>query len=253
MCVLFLLGSAGFVHASGVSVLNTSTFIDNLGHYHIVGEVQNNLQSPIGIVEIVATYYNDSNVKVGTWMAFTDLEVVNPGVKAAFDLVYSDTAVVPQIQNYTLTVTYQPALSFPQGVKIVNDSVSVDDEGNLYVTGYIQNVQTQDAHYVLAIATFYDDNGSVVDVESANTQPWTLTPYQAAPFDIPVLYQSQIPKITSFTLTCQSAEYSAIVPEYGPATATLLLTCSLILVVVLKKKTKRKARTSLRPLKESAR
>ena len=239
--VLVLSVLMGFAHASDVSILSTSAFTDSLGNYHIVGEIQNNLQSSIDYVEITATYYNDSNVEVGTWMAFTELDVVDPGVKASFYVVYSDTAVVPQIHNYTLEITYQTASPKPQGLKIVSNSSYMDEDGDMHVTGEIQNLQTQDADDVMAIATFYDAEGTVVDVEATYTQPWTLIPNQIAPFDIIVPDPSQIPKICSYVLTCQSLEYSAVVPEYGPITLVFLLSCSTILVLVLKKKTNHKS------------
>jgi hypothetical protein len=245
--LLVLSAPGGFAHASGLSILSTAAFTDSLGRYHIVGEIQNNLQSAIDYVEITATYYNDSNVEVGTWMAFTELDVVDPGVKASFYVVYSDTAVVPQIHNYTLEITYQTASPKPQGLKIVSNSSYMDEDGDMHVTGEIQNLQTKKATYVTAIATFYDAEGTVVDVQATYTQPWTLLPNQTAPFDIIVPFPSQISKIRSYELTCQSLEYSAVVPGYGPITLVFLLSCStilvlaLILILVLKKKTNHKS------------
>src|ERR1051326_379163 len=61
-------GSAG-----GISVLSSSSFRDDTGAYHIVGEVKNNSPTEsMNYVKILSTLYDKTGKVVGTDFTYTD-------------------------------------------------------------------------------------------------------------------------------------------------------------------------------------
>jgi hypothetical protein len=244
---LILLMLAGHAWADDVSILSSSSFVDDAGRYHIVGEVQNTLQSSISQVDIIAYFYDQNYTTLGMNSTYTLLDIVPPGAKTPFDVVCSGTAVIPQISSYNLIVSYViPMSEKPAGIRILNSSSHFSQGGDLHVTVDIQNVQTGKATKVEAIATFYASDGTVVDCGFNFIDPPSLMPNQKASFDIIVRNSSRIPQILFYQLTCQSQEYAEAIPEYTSIIAVLLLASSTILGATFWKKRTR-ARFSQTP------
>ena len=65
--------------ASEISILSSASFTDDLGDYHVVGEVKN--ASPtdsMNYVKIVATFYDNTGKVVGTDFTYTNVDVLRP-------------------------------------------------------------------------------------------------------------------------------------------------------------------------------
>ncbi len=71
---------------SGISIKSHSGFLDDMGYYKIVGEVENTSNMPAEFVKIIATYYNSSGDVIGTAFTYTDIDVVEAGGTAPFEL-----------------------------------------------------------------------------------------------------------------------------------------------------------------------
>jgi len=72
----------------GISVLSSSSFRDDTGAYHIVGEVKNNSpRDSMNYVKIVATLYDKTGKVVGTDFTYTDIEVLRPAEKSPFKII----------------------------------------------------------------------------------------------------------------------------------------------------------------------
>ena len=75
--------------ANPISVPSSTSFRDDTGAYHIVGEVKNN--SPIDsmkYVKVVATLYDKTGKVFGTDFTFSDVDVLRPAEKSPFKLFY---------------------------------------------------------------------------------------------------------------------------------------------------------------------
>jgi hypothetical protein len=97
----------GFNYQSPVLV-SQSSYYDNIGSLHIVGEVIN--QSPVTarFVEIIATFYNANNQVIGTDFAFTEPTDLVPGQRAPFDILVPEGSMpMYQLSYYGLRVDSQ--------------------------------------------------------------------------------------------------------------------------------------------------
>ena len=83
--------SLNAVTANTISILSSSSFRDDAGAYHIVGEVKNN--SPTDstkYVKIVATLYDKTEKVVGTDFTYADVRVLRPEEKSSFKIILTD-------------------------------------------------------------------------------------------------------------------------------------------------------------------
>jgi len=71
---------------AGLSIKSHSASIDDMGYHKIVGEVENTSTVPAEFVKIIATYYNSSEDVIGTAFTYTDIDVIESGGTAPFEL-----------------------------------------------------------------------------------------------------------------------------------------------------------------------
>jgi hypothetical protein len=88
-------------------VLSQRAFRGETGAYHIVGEVRNPHEFPVGSVEIVATYYNAAYQVVRVEAAFAEAETLEPGQVSPFEIMLANPPA--DLSHYRLqTEAIQP-------------------------------------------------------------------------------------------------------------------------------------------------
>ena len=111
MVVIILVGifsvSINFVFAvKDLKILSHSSFVDFLGLFNIVGEVQNISDQVIEFAKVHTTLYDSNGKVVGTGIGFATSESMELGEKSPFTIVISDAAIpMDQIVNYSLGVS----------------------------------------------------------------------------------------------------------------------------------------------------
>ncbi|MFB3889099.1 MAG: FxLYD domain-containing protein [Candidatus Bathyarchaeia archaeon] len=209
--------------ALNVAILSHQGYVGSTGSYYIVGEVQNVGNQAYKYVEVIATFYNTNGSVVGTEFTYIELYVLHPSAKSPFKILFLEKNVVPLIDHYSLSVSYDPATARPGNLKILSNTSYVGQTGNLHVVGEIQNNGNNTANYVEVFATFYDTAGNVVAEESTFSNPSTLSAGQKAPFDILFVEKARVPLIDHYVLTAESNEYSlegTIMPSASPIPTT---------------------------------
>lgn len=92
---------------STLKVLSSNSFIDSIGYFHVVGEIQNATPDLATFVQATATFYDKSNNVVGTAFSYTNPTDLSPGSKAPFEIILSSSSVpVKQIKHYRVTVSH---------------------------------------------------------------------------------------------------------------------------------------------------
>jgi hypothetical protein len=74
-----------------VNILTHCGWIDSLGYYHVVGEVQNAGSGAEDFVQVTATFYDSSNTVIAVEYTYTTLSVILPGRKSPFEIILTDT------------------------------------------------------------------------------------------------------------------------------------------------------------------
>ena len=100
--------SSGMTANRNIKLSSTNSYVDTIGFYHIVGEVENSSPNSITSVKIIATLYNSNNGVVGTDSAYTNPSDIGPGDKAPFEILVTSASVpTQQIDHYRIVATYQ--------------------------------------------------------------------------------------------------------------------------------------------------
>src|SRR5215204_1262515 len=82
---------------------NNNSYINSIGHLHVIGEVENNSPLIAEFVKIIGTFYDDNRNVVGTSSTYADPIDIDSRQKAPFDLILSDSTIpVEQIKEYQL-------------------------------------------------------------------------------------------------------------------------------------------------------
>ncbi len=215
------ISSLNSVKADSVTVISSSGFTDSIGDYHIVGEVQNTGSNTVDYVQITATYYNTNNQVVDTQFSFASLSYMQPGAKSPFDIIETTSTLVPQFSTNKLQVTSTTNGSITQGLEITSNSSYTDSIGDVHIVGQIQNTGSATSSATEIFATCYDSSGMVVDTGLTFANPQDISPGGTSPFEIIVTDSSQIPLITSYSLTAQSSDYALISASLPSATPTV--------------------------------
>jgi hypothetical protein len=74
-----------------LQIVSTSSFISEVGHTHIVGEVINQGRRTANAVKVIATLYGSDGKVVGTDFTFTQPSSIDPGNKAPFEIIWLES------------------------------------------------------------------------------------------------------------------------------------------------------------------
>ncbi|MGB8025471.1 MAG: FxLYD domain-containing protein [Nitrososphaeraceae archaeon] len=76
---------------NSLSILRSSSFKDDLGYYHVVGEVKNNSTTDsMNYVKVVSTFYDNAGKVVGTDFTYTNVDVLGSAEKSSFEIILND-------------------------------------------------------------------------------------------------------------------------------------------------------------------
>ena len=206
-----------------VIIQNDQHYIGNDGTFHVVGEIQNNLEFPLNQVDVFVTLYDENNNVVVTKETRSLVNTIMQGMRGPFDFIFTD--VNPeQIKSYSLDLDY--SISEPKGqvIDITSSELSRDNHNNLIISGTVENNGEITANTVAVVATFYDRYGNVVAVSRIHPEPDYLSSEEDTFFVISVLDNNQIPEVVDYTIVAESEEYAAV-PEF-PFGSLVLLTSS---------------------------
>ncbi len=195
----------GTTPISSAEILSSSNYYDSINYNHIVGEIQNTGNVNLEYVKIVVTFYDASNIVVGTTFTYTEHDILIPQQKSPFktNIASSDFTGTPT--NYTLQLTYSATNNNPyNGLEILSNSDSTDSIGWNHIVGEVKNTGSQTANYVKLIVTYYDSGGDVVGTTFTFTDPLTLTSDQTAPFETNMDLDDTAGSISSYLIQVEA-------------------------------------------------
>jgi hypothetical protein len=197
--------------AGGLSILSSSSFKDDTGAYHIVGDVKNNSPTQsMNYVKIVATLYDKNGRVIGTDFTFSDIDVLRPAEKSAFKIILIDLRQSQKVGSYKLYASGEKIRPLPAVLRLSVGDSHLDSIGAYHIVGEVTNQGSQKATYVKVSGAFYNNTNTVVAADFIYTDPKDLEPGQTAPFELIVTHAATANKITSALINVGSTQYSSI-------------------------------------------
>ena len=227
---IFFITSPATAEQSEAEILSHSSYTDPFGNYHIVGEVENVGNFSLTSFTVTAKFYDSEGVLIDDDFAYLmwrfSLEILPPGYKAPFHIVYVNTEQVPEIHSYTIEIHYDQISKIPLiKLDVKTQESYVDEDGWMHITGTIKN-NGADTRFVEVIATCYDENGNVTCVEYSFTNPRDIQSGQTGSFEILIPYRVDL--IKDYVLLLQSEDYVSI-NEFPSKTLFTIFTLAVIL------------------------
>jgi len=202
-----------------IQITSTSTFTDDLGNFHIIGEVNNTSTSSKTDIVVTAILSNTvNNSIVGNYSAFSSIETLRPSELSPFDIVIQNPQQILGAFNFMeFSTTSQPAvIEKPTTLAINGSSSFVDNVGNPHIVGSIINLGGSPEQFLNLVATFYDNSSlGVVGTQSFGLNVGNLTSNQAAPVDITITDNKTKSQAAFYSLNVDSAQ-SSMSPPLNP-------------------------------------
>jgi hypothetical protein len=215
---LFVLGFAAIALAlivppivnaePSAKIIQHTGYIDPSGIYHVVGEVQNTGDEPLGFVTILVEFYDQNGDVIATDKVFTRIHVLLPGQLAPFDATALGR-VTEDIHDYKLSAVAQVVKAKAQVLRLQSNMSYVDNLGLYHVIGSVVNDGDKYATYTDVVATFYDEEGRIVTTGRDLTEPLNIASGEAGIFKI-TIHRDIAGKIAKYSIDAESNEFLMI-------------------------------------------
>ena len=139
--VLPLLVQHGYSQKSGdgISILGSSSFRDDIGYYHVVGEVMNNSpKDSMNFVRITSTFYDDTGKVLDTDFTYSNVDVL-PEETSPFEIILTDATQSQKVSNYKLAASGDKTEALPASLKLSLGDNHLDDIGYYHIAGEVTN------------------------------------------------------------------------------------------------------------------
>ncbi|HLF91476.1 MAG TPA: FxLYD domain-containing protein, partial [Anaerolineales bacterium] len=195
-----------------ISIDQVHGFYDIYDSLNVIGLVTNNTSRAIDNVEIEVEIFdaNDESLFVDT--LFVDLFALAPGETSPFSMLIFDD--LPDADNFAATVVGNSVTDVERAtLDISNSLMTVDDDGNIHITGELFNNTDQPVDITALAAAVFDANGEIVASDSYNTTIRYLDPGDSGPFRVTITGpDSGTADITNFQVYIDSEFTDPIAP-----------------------------------------
>ncbi|WP_172602126.1 hypothetical protein [Candidatus Nitrosocosmicus franklandus] len=206
-------------NTSVIQITSTSTYTDEFGSFHIIGEVNNTSTQPQTNIIITAILSNlATNSIVGNYSALSSIETLRSGELSPFDIVIQNPQqILGTFDFMEFSVTSESALAEKPANLVLNGSSSyVDNVGNPHITGNIINKGQAPEQFINLVATFYDNSSlGVVGTQSFGLDIGNLPSNQMVPFDITITDNKTKSQGAFYSLNVDSVQ-SSMSPPLNP-------------------------------------
>ena len=206
-------GFAQNLDSNIIQIVSTSTFIDDFGNFHVIGEVNNTASEPqtnILITTILSDTTNNNAIVVGNHSAFSSIGTLRSGELSSFDILIPDPQIVGKFNFIEFSTSSQPAtIEKPANLVLNGSSAFFDNVGNPHITGNIINQGPSPEQLLNLVATFYDNSSlGIVGTQSIGLNVANLTQNQMAQFDITITDNKTKSQAAFYSLNVDSFQNS---------------------------------------------
>jgi len=200
--------------SNAIQILSTSSFVDDLGNFHVIGEVNNTAFDPQTDIVITTILSNTTNKTiVGNHSAFTSIGTLRHGESSPFDILVQDPQIVGKFNFIEFSTSSRPTTEKPANLIINGSSVFLDNVGNPHITGNIINQGPFPEQFLNLVATFYDNSSlGIVGTQSFGLNVANLSQNQVAPFDITITDNKTKSQGAFYSLDVESDQSSMSLP-----------------------------------------
>lgn len=189
-----------------IEILSTSSYVDDLGSFHIVGEVNNtSLETLTDVVTGILLYNLTTNKLVGNYSAFTSLEILRSGELSPFHIVVDDPQVLGNFDFIEFYTSSKEGQEKPPNLVVNVTNRYVEEAGNPHIAGNVVNQGYFPESFANLIATYYDNSSQgVIGTETFGVDLGNISQGQLAWFDLGIADNRTKNQAQFFALSVES-------------------------------------------------
>lgn len=201
-----------------VSILSIASRYDvDLGSFHIIGELVNNLDTQVKNIQLNVTFYDAEGSVLGAAMGSPYIEYLRPQERSAFDIAaYEDAATkVSGFSYYRISKSWDAVQeSRPSLLDFDLRDITVDTCGYYHFLGVVTNYGKVPAGGIIMSAAFYNDKNQITEsaLTSVNGIEGILPPTKQSPIEL-LVDERMMSQFSYYSFNVQSAEYTSTVLE----------------------------------------
>lgn len=192
------------------SVQRTKVLTDSNGYMHIFGELKNISDEPKRNVIIYATFVDANGISLANASAGTAVRSLNQGYTSPFELLLMNKDAAKNVTNYFLQFKSETGLEKKYSLQLTSAEHRLDIYGFYHINGKVLNQANDTATNSLVISSFYDHNGTILDISEALIEPLNITAGNEASFSIVMDNRERSYKIKNFALIIDSDQYVSV-------------------------------------------
>jgi len=209
VAVLFLVMDGTGYSQGTFSVLEHNKVVDQNGFIHLFGEIRNISNETQKTITAHAVFHDKNGNNMGNGSGIVSLRSLNNGDTSPFEIVLLDKDHSNQIFNYTLDFTSEIGVNKQDDLIVTSIKSRPDIFGYYYVSGRISNMGNDTATNVLAIASFFDNNGKIIGLSSAIAEPSNMTSHSTSSFTVVMDDKLHSSRIKNYSLIIDSDQYTS--------------------------------------------
>ncbi|WP_148687074.1 hypothetical protein [Candidatus Nitrosocosmicus hydrocola] len=208
--------SAQTSNSNPIQIISASTHTDDLGNFHVIGEVNNtSTQSQTNIAITAILSDTTSNFIVGNHSAFSSISTLRQGELSPFDIIIQDPQQILGKFNFIeFSAASQTATEEKPANLVINGTSSfLDNTGDPHIIGNIINKGPTPEQFLNLVATFYDNSSlGVIGTQTFGLNVENLANNQMAPFDITITNNKTKSQGAFYSLNVESNQSAMSVP-----------------------------------------
>jgi hypothetical protein len=168
---------------NSVYVKTVNGYRDDLGYLHVVGLVTNNTDQPVNNLEVEVNIADSNGNTLLVEITTTSLYTLAPGETSPFSYWVSED--VSNADRYSASIVGQSTAEIDRAtLKIEGVMLTIDDLGDLHLTGKLVNNTVNPVQIESLAAATFDENGNLYTADSHLVIVRHLDPGEDCPFRV---------------------------------------------------------------------
>ena len=201
-----------------VSILSIASRYDaDLGSFHIIGELVNNVDSQVKNIQLNVTFYDAEGGVLGAATGSPYIESLRPQERSAFDIAaYGDAAMkVSGFSYYRISKSWDAVQESRPGLLDFDlRDITVDTCGYYHFIGVVTNYGREPARGIVLSAAFYNDKNQITEsaLTSVTGIDGILPSAQQGSIEL-LVDERMLSQFSYYSFNVQSVEYASTVLE----------------------------------------
>ena len=174
--------------------------------------MQNNTGVNLSLIQVIGDVFADNGSLLDTTFTYGELDIVTPGDKTCFRLIYSDPP--EDWSYYELSTGTSLVREVAAGLSILDDS-SHSRSGSYELIGFVSNTGPDLARFAEVVGTLYDNAGKVIGCDFTFVSSLDLEPGWTSSFSL-TFFGVDATDVASYRLQVEGRPDSPTVPAPTP-------------------------------------